>query len=200
MTRPGRKHSAETRAKISAAVSRPDVQGRRITTLRDEPTSARRARAGSRTRRMSHLAVGRARHGLSVPGAAAVHLPLRMRAVPHVTWQLHHQCGVRLCVNPDHQVPLTTMQHGACTRSSAVRTGWTCPCPSASSSRAASSRESWPGSREARSRSAGRGAHRAAKPLCEAAVVRRRDGGPTDRMLAGRVRHRRGRRTATRTS
>ena len=25
---------------------------------------------------------------------------------------MHHLCGVRLCVNPDHQVPLTTMQHG----------------------------------------------------------------------------------------
>ena len=111
MRRPGRKQSAETRAKISAAMSRPDVQGRRITTLRTNNEIRKGPRwiedeNGCLIWQWGQSAVGYPSQGMRQSIYVFDRGPYRR------DMHLNHLCGVRLCVNPEHQVPLTTMQHG----------------------------------------------------------------------------------------
>lgn len=112
MTRPRRKLSEEHKAKISATMSRPDVMGRRITSLRETNERRKGPRwvenadgcwiwqwgssgadypSQGQRRRIYLLAKGPCPRGM----------------------QMHHECGVRLCVAPDHQCPLTRAMHMA---------------------------------------------------------------------------------------
>jgi len=112
MTRPGRKLSEEHKARLRATMSRPDVQGRRITALRE--TNERRKGPrwvedadGCLIWQWGQSATGYPSQGQRQYLYVFAYGPYRS------DMHLNHLCGVRLCVNPDHQVPLTTMQHGA---------------------------------------------------------------------------------------
>ena len=61
---------------------------------------------------MCHLAVGAVGLGYPSQGQRQAIYVIWKRPYPR-NKQLNHLCGVRLCVNPDHQCPLTVTEHAA---------------------------------------------------------------------------------------
>jgi hypothetical protein len=127
MTRPGRKLSEEhreklrqaalrryrdpeERAKTSAAVSRPDVQGPRITKIRERNEREKGPRWIEDENGCWLWQWGTSATGYPSQGQRRAIYLLRRGPCPR-DMQLHHHCATRLCVNPDHQVPLPRMQH-----------------------------------------------------------------------------------------
>lgn len=110
MTRPGRKLSEEHKARLRATMSRPDVQGRRITALRETNERRKGPRWVEDENGCWLWQWGTSAIGYPSQGQRRALYLLRGGPCPR-GMQLHHHCATRLCVNPDHQSPLTTMQH-----------------------------------------------------------------------------------------
>jgi hypothetical protein len=112
MTRPGRKLSEQHRARISATQNLPHVKGKRITRLRE--TNERRKgprwvedENGCWLWQWALTANG-------YPSQGQRHAIYLLYRGPYPRGhQLNHLCGVRHCVNPDHQVPLSVQLHAA---------------------------------------------------------------------------------------